>query len=136
MVNLALVVIMMQFSETKRREIKSMKEHKRRNVTASQLSLYSDLRNIWMYMRNICCYFGRPAKRVHHIHQHQHVHVHQHMLLCDQCKMLCGINDQEVSRYLIGPKLSDKIFVTWPNFCQFCCFYVFEIHTRVINSID
>lgn len=96
LVNLALVVITMQFSETKRRETRLMKQQ--RLMTSSQLSLYSDLRNVWQWLRQCRC-FANSFRSVHYIHQH--VHLHQRPSYCDQCKS--HLNSDEDSTPALKP---------------------------------
>ncbi|XP_066934051.1 voltage-dependent T-type calcium channel subunit alpha-1H-like isoform X1 [Clytia hemisphaerica] len=82
LVNLALVVITMQFSETKRREMRLIKQN--RHFGSSQLSLYTDLCSIWKRVCNVCSCFTNYFRSIHHIHQH--VFVHQQSSLCDHCR--------------------------------------------------
>ena len=87
LVNLSLVVITMQFSETKRREMQLIREQKHRNVSESQISLISDCRFFWnKFLSLFNC--KRRRKSVHHFHQH--FHIHHHMIRCDKCNMFCG----------------------------------------------
>ena len=89
LVNLSLVVITMQFSETKRREMQLIREQKHKRMTESQISLISDVRIFWSKFLSLCSCKGR-RKSIHHFHHHEHFHIHHHMIRCDKCTMFCG----------------------------------------------
>ncbi|XP_031551384.1 voltage-dependent T-type calcium channel subunit alpha-1G-like isoform X2 [Actinia tenebrosa] len=82
LVNLCLVVITMQFQETKAREIELIEEsRKRQGVNISSMQTYSCLQTVKNYIRS-----KRAVKKedVHHHHHHfyHHHHFHHHLYDC------------------------------------------------------
>eukprot|EP00794_Sanderia_malayensis_P008910 gene8910-9862_t len=93
LVNLSLVVITMQFSETKRREMQIIREYRKRHISGSQMSLVSDFRMMWQ-----CIVDRFSCKRkgsVHHFHHHEYFHIHHHTVRCEKCNMQFHHDSQE-----------------------------------------
>lgn len=81
LVNLCLVVITMQFQETKAREIELMENSK----DESPLKLTKPLRALFQLIRKFCnCKPSQEEEHVHHHHHHiyHHHHFHHHLYNC------------------------------------------------------
>lgn len=80
LVNLCLVVITMQFQETKAREIELMENSK----DESPLRSSKPLKTLFKLLGTVCNYNSQEKEHVHHHHHHiyHHHHFHHHLYNC------------------------------------------------------